>query len=123
MLFSVVVALAFDGDLGPFGAVFTATDFTTWVAGFEIGMGLVAAALLALFVVRIDGDGAAPANGASAIGHLELCPACDADLTDIELDPDEPLPLCPTCDADLTDGLAPTALASTPLGDAGIVAT
>ena len=106
LAFSIVVALAYQGEFGLFGSWLTTPDFGLWVAGFEAIICLGGLGLIALLFARIEGSEDSLETDVLAIAQgpvrLADCPTCGADLSDIEFDLDTVLE-CPNCGEDLLD--------------------
>lgn len=113
LLVSIVVALAYRGELGEWSGPFLQFEFGAWVASLETALVLVALGLLALMFVPIDGERAdledsdepdAPEVRSQPVS-LSDCPSCGADLTDIVFTAHDFAPECPNCGEDLLDAI------------------
>jgi hypothetical protein len=99
-VFSLVVALAFAGVLGPAGPWFGVYEFRQWVAGFELALGSLGISLVVLLIARIDDD-VHPAPLSPQVATPSACPSCGADLGDLVEAGGDRFPDCPNCGEDL----------------------
>jgi hypothetical protein len=103
MAFSIVVALAYKGELGPLGNGLRTLDFEAWVAAFEIALSVGGVALVALLMVRTDEGPSVAEQPAERRTLPDACPSCNADLSDLAAGPEDPFPECPNCGLDLLE--------------------